>query len=65
MGAVKYEEIYKDLKNRIESGEYEYQELIPSENTMVTEYSCSRNTVRRRSPAWPISDMCRAYMAKG
>ena len=47
MGAVKYEEIYKNLKSRIESGEYEYQELIPSENTMVTEYSCSRNTVRR------------------
>lgn len=47
MPKAKFESIYKDLKEKIESGEYPYQELLPSENTMVTIYDCSRNTIRR------------------
>ncbi len=47
MPKAKYAEIYKDLKRKIETGEYEFQELLPSENTLVQEYDCSRNTVRR------------------
>lgn len=47
MPKAKFEHIYKDLKEKIESGEYPYQELLPSENTMVTIYDCSRNTIRR------------------
>ena len=47
MPKAKYAEIYKDLKRKIETGEYEFQELLPSENTMVQEYDCSRNTIRR------------------
>lgn len=42
-----FEIIYKDLKQKIENGEFTYQELLPSEHTMVTIYKCSRNTVRR------------------
>lgn len=43
----KYELIYQDLKKKIESDEYRYQELLPPENTLVQIYGCSRNTVRR------------------
>lgn len=47
MPKAKFEMIYKDLKEKIESQEYAYQELLPSENTMVDIYHCSRNTIRR------------------
>uniref|UniRef100_UPI00359C8E48 trehalose operon repressor n=1 Tax=Faecalicatena contorta TaxID=39482 RepID=UPI00359C8E48 len=47
MPKAKFESIYKDLKQKIESGEYPYQDLLPSENTMVNIYSSSRNTIRR------------------
>ena len=47
MPKARYMEIYKDLKEKIEEGEYAFQELLPSENTLVQEYDCSRNTVRR------------------
>lgn len=47
MPKAKYAEIYKDLKRRIETEEYEFQEMLPSENNLVQEYDCSRNTVRR------------------
>ena len=47
MPAAKYDGIYRDLKNRIESEQYEFQELLPSENQLVEVYGCSRNTVRR------------------
>lgn len=47
MPKAKFETIYKDLKQKIEAQEYPYQELLPSENTMVNIYNCSRNTIRR------------------
>lgn len=47
MPKSKFEEIYRDLKNKVEQGEYLYSELLPSENTLVGIYDCSRNTVRR------------------
>lgn len=47
MPKAKFEHIYKDLKEKIESEEYAYQDLLPSENTMVAIYDCSRNTIRR------------------
>ncbi len=42
-----YQEIYKDLKEKIEEGIYKTQELLPSENELVEIYGCSRNTIRR------------------
>lgn len=42
-----YETIYKDLKQKIETDVFAYQELLPSENTLIQTYSCSRNTLRR------------------
>lgn len=47
MPKAKYMDIYKDLKAKIENGEYKYQELLPSENHLILTYGCSRNTVRR------------------
>ena len=47
MPKSKYEIIFKDIKQRIEAEEYEYQSILPSENTLVGIYDCSRNTVRR------------------
>ncbi|MCM1543405.1 MAG: trehalose operon repressor [Blautia sp.] len=47
MPKAKYAEIYKDLKKKIETGEYAFQELLPSENNLILAYDCSRNTVRR------------------
>ena len=47
MPKAKYIQIYQDLKNKIETGEYEFQELLPSENQLILTYVCSRNTIRR------------------
>lgn len=42
-----YENIYKDLKQKIEDNTFTYQELLPSENILIQIYNCSRNTLRR------------------
>lgn len=42
-----YENIYKDLKQKIENNVFTYQELLPSENSLIQTYHCSRNTLRR------------------
>ena len=47
MAKTKYDQIYAELRTRIEQQEYGFQELLPSENTLVKEYGCTRNTVRR------------------
>ena len=47
MPKTKYEGIYHSIKKRIEAQDYPYQSLLPSENTLIEEYACSRNTVRR------------------
>ncbi|QDW75009.1 trehalose operon repressor [Lachnospiraceae bacterium KGMB03038] len=47
MPKAKYNEIYRDLKQKIENEEYAYQDLLPSEHSLVAAYGCSRNTIRR------------------
>lgn len=47
MAKTKYDQIYEELRERIEQQDYGFQQLLPSENTLVKEYDCSRNTVRR------------------
>ena len=47
MAKTKYDHIYTQLRNRIESGTYPYQDLLASEHTLIKEFDCSRNTVRR------------------
>ena len=47
MPKAKFEAIYHSLKKKIEAQDYPYQSLLPSENTLIRAYDCSRNTVRR------------------
>lgn len=47
MAKSKYEQIYKELKEKINNHVYEEGAYLPSENTLIQEYGCSRNTVRR------------------
>lgn len=47
MPKAKYNHIYKDLKEKIETEAFTYQEMLPSENTLIKDYGCSRGTVRR------------------
>ena len=47
MPKAKYDHIYRDLKEKIETEYYAYQEMLPSEHALVSAYDCSRNTVRR------------------
>lgn len=48
MPKAKFDAIYKDLKTKIESGEYGFLEMLPSEsNEMLSIYGCTRNTIRR------------------
>lgn len=47
MPKARFEGIYRELRGRIEQGRYPYQSLLPSENELTEEFSCSRNTVRR------------------
>lgn len=42
-----YTTIYQDLLDRIQTGEYPYQSLIPSESVLTGRYGCSHNTLRR------------------
>ena len=47
MPKAKYHDIYRDLKQKIEDEEYAYQDFLPSENSLIQTYHCSRNTIRR------------------
>lgn len=47
MPKAKYDKIYYDMKQKIETDEYEFQELLPSEHMLIEQYHCSRNTIRR------------------
>jgi len=47
MPKSKYQEIYNDIKNKIETSVYDYENMLPSENELIQVYDCSRNTLRR------------------
>lgn len=42
-----YDEIYRDLLEKIKQGTYPYQSFIPSEAVLTREYNCSHNTLRK------------------
>ena len=65
MPRSKFGDIYRDLKYKIESGEYPYQSLVPSENTLVAVYGCSRNTVRRALAVLIEAGYVQAIQGKG
>ena len=55
----------KDLKRKIEDGDYAFQEFLPSENTLVQEYDCSRNTIRRAIAALVNDGYVQTMQGKG
>lgn len=65
MPKAKYIQIYQDLKNKIETGEYEFQELLPSENQLILTYDCSRNTIRRAVSALVTDGYVQTMQGKG
>lgn len=65
MPKSKYEDIYRDLKQKIETNEFACQELLPSENSLIQIYSCSRNTVRRALSRLAVDGYVQAIQGKG
>lgn len=65
MPKAKYAKIYKDLKNKIETGEYGFQEFLPSENNLILDYDCSRNTIRRAMAALVNDGYVQTMQGKG
>ena len=65
MPKIKYDHIYKDIKAKIETGEYEFQAMLPSEHTLVSEYGCSRNTIRRAIAALVNDGYVQTMQGKG
>lgn len=47
MSKHKFEEIYEDLKEKIEQGSYRFKSLLPGENALAAIYGCTRMTARR------------------
>ena len=47
MPAIKYDTIYRSLRQAVETEEYPCGGMLPSEHQLVQRFGCSRNTVRR------------------
>lgn len=65
MPKSRFAEIYRDIKKKVERGDYLYGELLPSENTLVGIYDCSRNTVRRALAGLAEEGYIQAVHGKG
>lgn len=65
MAEMKYQQIYKSLREKIETKEYGFQEMLPSETALCTEYGCSRNTVRRAMSALAEKGYIQSMCGKG
>lgn len=47
MAGTKYHQIHNTLREKIEAGTYDSLDFLPSEHTLIEEFQCSRNTLRR------------------
>lgn len=65
MPKAKYDYIYRDLKEKIETEVFSYQDLLPSEHALIKEYDCSRNTVRRALSELASDGYVQAMQGKG
>lgn len=65
MPRAKYDMIYRDLKEKIETEHYMYQEMLPSEHILIAEYGCSRNTVRRALAELAAKGYVQSMQGKG
>lgn len=60
-----YYEIYEDLRDKIIAGTYPYQSYIPSENTLVEQYLCSHNTLRKALSVLKLHGFVQPIRGKG
>lgn len=60
-----YYEIFESLRDRIEEGEFPYQTYIPSETTLVEEYECSHNTLRKALAVLRLHGYVQPIQGKG
>lgn len=44
---ARYDAIYRDIRESIESGSYPFGEFLPSESELTDAFGCSHNTLRR------------------
>ncbi len=60
-----YFDIYENLRDRIEAGEFAYQSLIPSETMLAREYQCSHNTLRKALEVLKLHGYVQPIQGKG
>lgn len=60
-----YYDIFEDLRNRIEGGEFVVGSYIPSENVLVEEYECSHNTLRKALSVLRLHGYVQPIQGKG
>ena len=60
-----FRDIYRDLKERIERGDYPYQAFLPSEAELTEAYACSRSSVRRALGALAADGYVQSQQGKG
>ena len=65
MPQAKYHHIFATLQDRIETGAYPFQSLLPSENQLAAEFGCTRNTVRKALQYLASQGYVQAMQGKG
>lgn len=60
-----YYDIFEDLRDRIEDGEFPYQSFIPSQVKLVEEYECSSNTLRKAISVLRLHGYVQPIQGKG
>lgn len=60
-----FQQIYRDLRQKIESGLYSYQEFLPSEAELTKQYDCSRSSVRRALSLLAADGIVQSQQGKG
>lgn len=60
-----YYDIYKDLRDKIIDGTYPFATYIPSELTLIEEYQCTHNTVRKAMQVLTLHGFVQPIRGKG
>lgn len=60
-----FQQIYRDLRQKIENGFYSYQEFLPSEAELTKQYGCSRGSVRRALSHLAADGIVQSQQGKG
>ena len=60
-----FQAIYRDLRQKIGSGQFAYQEFLPSEAELTQTYNCSRSSVRRALSLLASEGLVQSQQGKG